>query len=74
MMGGPWGWGTGSILFLALIVIGVVLLVRPPSRGEGGRDDDAARRILDERFARGEIDEEEYEQRRKILGTRRGRS
>lgn len=73
MMGGPWGWGmgVGSILFLALIVIGVVLVVRPPSRGEGGRDDDAARRILDERFARGEIDEDEYEHRRRILGTTR---
>jgi hypothetical protein len=42
-MMGPWGWGmgVGSILFVALIVIGVLLVVRPPSRGEGGRDDDA---------------------------------
>lgn len=72
-MMGPWGWGmgVGSILFVALIVIGVLLVVRQPSRGEGARDD-AGRRILDERFARGEIDEDEYERRRRTLeATRR---
>ena len=72
-MMGPWGWGmgVGSILFVALIVIGILLVARPPSRGEwggeGGRDDDTGRRILDERFARGEIDEDEYERRRRTL-------
>lgn len=73
-MMGPWGWGlgVGSIVFVALIVIGIVLVVRRPSRGEGGRDEDAGRRILDERFARGEIDEDEYERRRRTLeATRR---
>jgi putative membrane protein len=34
-------------------------------RGEGGR---AALGILDERFARGEIDKAEYEDKRKLLG------
>jgi putative membrane protein len=75
-MYGPWGWGWGfgmmlmSLLFLALIVVGVVLVVRPSShngpaspRSEGGRALD----ILDERFARGEIDQQEYEERRRTL-------
>ncbi len=75
-MYGPWdgGWGFGmmfmSLLFLALIVVGVVLVVRsfshggqtPPQR-EGSRALD----ILDERFARGEIDQQEYEERRRAL-------
>jgi putative membrane protein len=67
---GGWGW-----LWAALLVVVIVLLVvwitrgsGPPSTG-GGRDD--ALRILEERFARGEIDREEFEARRRTL---RGRS
>lgn len=74
MMWGPWSWGMGlgSLLFLALIVIGLVLVVRAPSRDDAGREEDAARWVLDERFARGEIDEEEYLSRRRTLeATRR---
>ncbi len=62
------GW-TGWI-FMALVwtlfVGGVVWLVRSVS---GPRDDgsSAARRILDERFASGEITAEEYEARRRVL-------
>jgi len=62
--------GLGSLLFLALIVIGIVLLVRGPSAGPGpGREGRTAGDILDERFARGEIDREEYEERRRALET-----
>lgn len=69
MMWGPWGWGMGlgSAVFLALIVIGIVLVLRRPSGGEPGQRGDNARRILDERFARGEIDEEEYRRRLSTL-------
>ena len=68
-MMGPWGlgMGVGSLVFVALIVIGIVLVVRPPSRVEGGRETTTRRRILDERFARGEIDEDEYERRRRTF-------
>ena len=62
-----WGMGLGSAVFLALIVIGIVLMVRAPSRRDPGRREDNARRILDERFARGEIDEDEYLRRLSIL-------
>jgi len=67
---GPWGlaMSIGSLLFLALIVIGIVMLVRGPSAGsEPRREGPTARRILDERFARGEIDEEEYQSRKRAL-------
>ena len=69
MMWGPWGWGmgVGSLLFLALIVVGVVLLAQRPSGQAPPRGRDSARRILDERLARGEIDEEEYRRRRRTL-------
>jgi putative membrane protein len=69
---GAW-WGFGmmlvSLLFIAFIVVGVVFLVRyteserTTRRSEGSRALD----ILEERFARGEIDRQEYEERRRIL-------
>ena len=62
------------LLFVALLVVGIVVLVRSSSGGvprnaepTGGRALD----ILDERFARGEIDAKEYEERRRILTERR---
>lgn len=73
MMWGPWGsWGLGmglgSLLFIALIVIGIVLLVRSPAAGHEPKwEGPGARQILDERFARGEIDREEYEERKRVL-------
>jgi putative membrane protein len=59
-----------SLAFIALIVVGVVFVVRsssheerPPARPERNRALD----LLDERFARGEIDQTEYEERRRVL-------
>ncbi|MGZ5293912.1 MAG: SHOCT domain-containing protein [Actinomycetota bacterium] len=75
-MNGPWdgGWGFGmilmSLIFIAVIVVGVVLLVRSTSHdGRPPRDsrNDRALEILDERFARGEVDQSEYAERRRIL-------
>ena len=63
---GGWGW-----LWFVLIVLVIVLLVAWNTRrsGRAGRGDgeDDALRILEERFARGEIDREEYEERRQAL-------
>jgi putative membrane protein len=75
------GWGfalTGAMgwfwIWPALVLIGLVLLgylgyrLAQGRPGTGSRDDtDTARRILDQRFARGEIDEEEYRRRRSAL-------
>ena len=76
MMYGTWdnGWGFVmmllSFVFIAAIVVGVVLLVRSSSRDEQpprAPGSDRALEILGERFARGEIDQAEYEERRRIL-------
>jgi putative membrane protein len=58
------------ITFIALIVAVVVLMLRWFSnRGAGAPTppQGKALEILKERFARGEIDKEEYEERRRIL-------
>lgn len=58
------------IVFIALIVFFVILLVRwLGDHRNGGRTTSEARalEILKERFARGEIDKEEYEERCRIL-------
>jgi putative membrane protein len=52
-------------LFLAALVVGGIVLVRKlwtPSAGEG-----SAFRILEERYARGEIDRDEFNERREQL-------
>ncbi len=75
---GDWGWGHmifGSlmmVLFWGGIIVAVVLLFRwlgggstgataPPSPGKTALD------ILKERFARGEIDKDEFEERKRLL-------
>jgi len=78
MWGGGWhGWFFGPvmmILFLVIVVIVVVLAVRwLGGAGHGATHSPHAPSgkspldILRERFARGEIDREEFEERRRVL-------
>ena len=68
-----WGYGFGwygIVMMLAvwvLFVVGMVWLVRNLAAPSVGGPDSSARRILDERFARGELSAEEYEERRRVL-------
>lgn len=69
MMGNSFGFGIpglGMIVFWGLIVLLVVWIVRAMgNNGTGGEKN--ARQILDERFARGEISREEYEEKKKSI-------
>lgn len=70
---GGWGWifmSLSTLVFLALIALVVWLAVRTASGGNSRPDSSAhsARQILAERYARGEIDEQEYQQRLRVLG------
>lgn len=77
MMGYGWdGWGGGFWLGGLLLMIGVIVLVvwavMTISRNGQPTRHDALRptpnEILRERFARGEISEQEFEQAKKVLG------
>lgn len=73
MMGG-WWWLAAlfSVVILGLVIGGVILLVRRLGRGPSSQPAPAgAGAILADRYARGEIDEQEYRQR---LATLRDRS
>ena len=68
-MGGAWGIGMMFMMFLfwALIIAAVVLGIRwLAGQGRESRPDSALE-ILRQRYARGEIDKEEFESRKKDL-------
>ncbi len=73
------GWGAGGwiammfvmVVFWAAVVAAIVFAVRSSQHAPaapGAPTGNDALRILDERFARGEIDADEYQQRRALLG------
>jgi len=80
--GGGWGWGAWfAMAFMMLAFWGLIAAVvlvairswghRPESSPAAGtRSEDEALRVLDTRFARGEIDAEEYTSRRDLLRQR----
>lgn len=75
MMGG-WGWGfgiLGMLFWLALLVLVVVLIWRLLDGGgrNGTRHEGAGEtplEILEKRYARGEIDRDEFERMKRDLG------
>lgn len=64
-------WGClMMVAFFAVVVFLIVWAVRTTAAPRQ-RDEVSALRILDERLARGEIDREDYEERRQVLESRR---
>lgn len=78
MWGGWYGWFMGPIMmlvFIALAAVIVILLVRwlggsghGPAIQSHGPPGKSPLDILKERFAKGEIDKDEFEERRRVLG------
>jgi putative membrane protein len=71
---GAWGMAlmtVSSVLFWALVIAGVVAIVRYTGRDAQYHrpvtPGPAPQQMLAERFARGDIDEEEYQRRRQVL-------
>ena len=72
-----WGWGgmgfgpLGMVLFWILLIAAIVVLVKVVSGGGAPterRQVGTALDVLKERYARGEIEREEFEQKRRVLG------
>lgn len=73
-MGWGWGWGmlgaVHMVLWWVLIVLGIAVLVKwlfGGTRGGGRPGGHGALDILRERYARGEIGKDEFEQKRRDL-------
>jgi putative membrane protein len=66
-MSDGWWWvmSIGWLVVIALLVVAVVVLLRHINASTTSRRE--AEQILAARFARGELDQEEYEQRREVL-------
>lgn len=72
---GDWHWGFGfghwffGILFWIVVLVILVGLVRAAGgfRSDTRRRDKTALEILEERYARGEIDQEEFERKKRDL-------
>lgn len=65
--GGMFGGGIFMLLFWVLVIAAVVALVAWGMRAASGRAGNSALQILEERYARGEIDREEYLAKRRDL-------
>ncbi len=76
MMG--WGYGTGwiwhiiMVAFWIAVIVGIIFLIRwlvisTSTGGRAARSEDSALEILKRRYARGEINKEEFEEKKKDL-------
>jgi len=74
--GGMHGWGyafmaLGTLLFWGLVIAGIVAAVRYAARGDRSLQPSAGwptpEQILADRYARGEIDEDDYRERLRTI-------
>lgn len=68
-----WGWlamGLSMIVFWVAVVVLVVLVLNRLSSTDRGRQGPRPEDVLAERYARGEIDDDEYERRSSRLRNR----
>ena len=72
-MWGAWGIGMGLLMlvFWGAVIVGLVIAIRwLVSQGKESRSADSALEILRQRYARGEINREEYEAKKRDLSER----
>ncbi len=67
MMGGWWFWIIGLIVVVVIIAV-LIYLLNKEDRDKGMKSESkSAEKLLDERYARGEITREEYEEMKKEI-------
>lgn len=72
-VGGAWGWGFGflwPLLWLVVLVATIGVVVYLLTQQSGSTNADQALGVLRERYARGEIEDEEFEERASRLRNR----
>jgi len=65
-----WFGGIFMILFWAVVIVGIIFAVRYLTTGKKGVGERSARdplEILQERYAKGEIDTEKFEEMKRVL-------
>jgi putative membrane protein len=69
MMWGAWGFGMMfmMVLFWVLVIIGIVLAIRWLTSQRSEKPSDSAVEILRQRYARGEINKDEFEAKNRDL-------
>ena len=77
MWTGTWnGWGASWPMLLAMavfwggLILAIAYTIRASRPRETRSDGPHALQILEERFARGEIDHDEFDERRRMLSSR----
>jgi len=65
--GHGWGMGFGWLIGLVLIILIVAFIVRSTQNRQRNESSQTPLDILRERYARGEIDKEEFEERKQNL-------
>jgi putative membrane protein len=74
--GWGWTWGMGMIhglLWWVLVILGIIVLVRllgrsaNPGSGPAGMPGETALEVLKKRYAKGEIDKAEFEEKRRDI-------
>ncbi len=77
MMGWGYGFGWFGMILMALfwvaVIVGIIFLIRwlfvsTGAKGRGAVSEDSPLEILKRRYARGEINKEEFEQKKRDLG------
>lgn len=71
MNGMGWGWMIIMMAFWISLIVGAIFLVRwvvlSTNKGHEAKLDDSALEILKQRYARGEIEKDEFEEKKKDL-------
>jgi len=57
------GWGMGFGMWFTFILFGIIIFYFLKETNKGDKRDSSAQDILDKRYANGEIDKQEYEEK-----------
>lgn len=66
-MGGGYMGGIFAILFWVVVIAGIIYLIRSLFHDQSKKQDKTPKEILEERYAKGEIGEEEFERKKEDL-------